>query len=49
MLSYLLSQASLRKKRKTDTTSKEQDEDEDSHVVPTEEQMEDLFDEDLVL
>ncbi|XP_045109366.1 periodic tryptophan protein 2 homolog [Portunus trituberculatus] len=50
MLSYLLSQASLRKKRKTDNTPKEeQEEDEDSHVVPSEEQIEDLFDEDLSL
>ena len=46
MLSYFLSQASLRKKRKNDTSKEEQVIDEDSHVVP-DEQMEDLFDEDF--
>lgn len=49
MLSYLLSQASLRKKRKNDTPKEEQSINEDSHVAPDEEHMEDLFDEDFSL
>lgn len=49
MLSYLLSQATLRKKRKHSTPKEEQNQ-EDSQVVPhKEEEMQDLFDDDIDL
>lgn len=46
MLSYLLSQASLRKRRKYGNT-KEEPSEEDLQLVPNEEDMQDLFDEDI--
>lgn len=47
MLSYLLSQATLRKRRKLNTAKEEQSQ-EDSQVVPCEEEeMQDLFDDDI--
>lgn len=48
MLSYLLSQATLRKRRKHNNTAREEQNQEDSQVVPCEEEeMQDLFDDDI--